>query len=41
MSKYFNYFPKTFYTSNSDSIGVDSVTNIIARFAFENSLKQK
>jgi hypothetical protein len=40
MSKYFNYFPKTFYTSNSDSIGVDSVTNIIARFAFENSLKE-
>ena len=40
MSKYFNYFPKTFYTSNSDSIGVDSITNIIARFAFEDSLKQ-
>jgi hypothetical protein len=40
MAKYFNYFPKTFYSANNNSVGVDSVTNIIARFGFENSLKQ-
>ena len=40
MAKYFNYFPKTFYSANTNSTGVDSVTNIIARFGFENSLKQ-
>jgi len=39
MAKYFNYFPKTFYSSNNTSIGLDSVTNIIARFGFEQSLK--
>ena len=40
MSKYFNYFPKTFYTSNNNSTGIDTVTNIIARFGFENKLKE-
>jgi hypothetical protein len=40
MAKYFNYFPKTFYTSNNRSTGVDTVTNIIARFGFESKLKQ-
>jgi hypothetical protein len=40
MAKYFNYFPKTFYTSNNSTTGLDSVTNIIARFAFENKLKE-
>ena len=40
MSKFFNYYPKTFYTSNNNSTGIDTVTNIIARFAFENSLKE-
>jgi hypothetical protein len=39
MAKYFNYFPKTFYSSNNTSTGLDSVTNIIARFGFEQSLK--
>ena len=39
MAKYFNYFPKTFYSSNNASTGLDSVTNIIARFGFEQSLK--
>jgi len=39
MAKYFNYFPKTFYSSNNASTGLDSVTNIIARFGFEKSLK--
>ena len=40
MAKFFNYYPKTFYTSNNNSTGIDTVTNIIARFAFENSLKE-
>jgi len=40
MAKFFNYYPKTFYTSNNNTTGVDAVTNIIARFGFENQLKQ-
>jgi hypothetical protein len=40
MAKYFNYFPKTFYSANNNNTGLDSVTNITARFGFENSLKQ-
>jgi len=40
MAKYFNYFSKTFYTSDDASPGLDTVTNIISRFAFENSLKE-
>jgi hypothetical protein len=40
MAKYFNYFPKTFYTSDNNSSGVDSVTNIISRFGFERQLKE-
>ena len=40
MAKYFNYFSKTFYTSDDDSPGLDTVTNIISRFVFENSLKE-
>ncbi len=40
MAKFFNYFPKTFYISNNFVTGVDSVTNIIARFSFEKSLKE-
>ena len=40
MAKYFNYFPKTFYTSNNTSTGIDTVTNIIARFGFEKKLKE-
>ena len=39
MSKYFNYFPKTIYTSN-DSGSVDLVTNITSRFAFGQELKE-
>ena len=38
MAKYFRHFPKTFYTSNQDSPGLDSVTNIMARFSIEQSL---
>ncbi len=40
MAKFFNYYPKTLYISNNSSTGIDTVTNIIARFAFEKSLKE-
>jgi hypothetical protein len=40
MAKFFNYFPKTFYTSDNTSSGIDTVTNIIARFGFEKKLKE-
>jgi hypothetical protein len=40
MAKYFNYFPKTFYSANSSTSILDSVTNIIARFGFQESLKE-
>jgi hypothetical protein len=40
MAKFFNYFPKTFYSNNFDSNSLDTVTNIIARFGFESALKQ-
>lgn len=39
MAKYFNFFPKTFYSSNNSTSGLDTVTNIIARFSFEQTLK--
>ena len=40
MAKFFNYFPKTIYTSNTAVGGLDTVTNIIARFGFEKKLKE-
>jgi hypothetical protein len=40
MAKYFNYFPKTFYTSNNDVNGVEAITNIITRFVFDSQLKE-
>jgi hypothetical protein len=40
MAQFFNYYPKTFYSSNAKTSGVDTVTNIITRFSFEDSLKQ-
>ena len=40
MARYFNYFPKTNYSSANNSIITDNVTNIIARYAFENKLKE-
>ena len=40
MAKFFRYYPKTFYTSNNAVTGVDAVTNIIARFSFEQTLKE-
>ena len=39
MSKYFNYFPKTAYFLDENVISADSVTNITARFGFEQSFK--
>jgi len=40
MAQFFNYYPKTFYSSNTNSTGVNTVTNIITRFSFEDALKQ-
>jgi hypothetical protein len=40
MARYFNYFPKTFYSKEVKNQSLDSVTNIIARFAFEETLKK-
>lgn len=40
MARYFNYFPKTLYTANNRTSGLDTVTNIISRVAFEPSLKE-
>ena len=40
MSRFFNYFPKTLYTSDNINSGLDTVTNIISRFGFEKTLKQ-
>ena len=40
MSKFFSYFPKTFYISNNNPVGADTVTNIISRFKFEEALKE-
>lgn len=40
MAKLFNYYPKTYYTSNTKASGLDTVTNIISRFGFEKELKE-
>lgn len=40
MARFFNFFPKTLYTSDGKSSGLDTVTNIIARFGFERTLKE-
>ena len=40
MAKFFNYFPKTLYSTDKAKSGLDTVTNIIARFGFESTLKQ-
>lgn len=40
MAKYFNYFPKTLYSSNNEVSSLDTVTNIISRFSFEKELKE-
>jgi len=40
MASFFNYYPLTYYTVDANTTSLDTVTNIIARFAFENSLKE-
>jgi len=40
MAKFFNFYPTTIYTNSNESTSYDIVTNIIARFAFEKSLKE-
>jgi hypothetical protein len=40
MARYFNYFPKTLYSSNNEVSSLDTVTNIISRFSFERELKE-
>ena len=40
MARFFNYFPKTVYTANTNVSGLDTVTNIISRFGFEQKLKE-
>jgi hypothetical protein len=37
MARYFNYFPKTFYSLQDSVRGLDTVTNITARFSLEQS----
>lgn len=39
MARYFNYFPKTFYSPTSENRNLDVVTNIISRFSFEQEFK--
>jgi hypothetical protein len=40
MATFFSYYPKTFYTSNNNTAGLESVTNLITRFKFDEGLKQ-
>lgn len=41
MADYFNNFPLTYYSSGANTVtSVDTVTNIIARFGFEQTLKE-
>lgn len=40
MANFFNFYPKTFYTSNTQNAGTETVTNIITRFGFEKELKE-
>jgi hypothetical protein len=40
MARFFNFFPKTVYTTENRGNSLDAVTNIIARIGFEESIKQ-
>ena len=40
MAKYFNFFPKTYYTLKDRTNSLDTVTNIIARYNFDDKLKE-
>ena len=39
MARFFNFFPKTLYYKDHAAIGVETVTNIVARVGFEPSFK--
>jgi hypothetical protein len=39
MAKYFNYFPKTYYTNSNTASTLDSVTNILSKFKFQSEFK--
>lgn len=40
MAKYFNFFPKTLYSQEDKKTNLETVTNIISRFTFENDFKE-
>jgi len=40
MANYFGNFPRTFYTKENNSSGVDLITNILSRFSFEKAFKE-
>jgi hypothetical protein len=40
MAKYFNYFPKTLYTLDDKGVKLNTITNVISRFGFEDKLKE-
>lgn len=40
MARFFNHFPKTYYLTSKNNSGLDTVTNIIARFSFEEEFKE-
>jgi hypothetical protein len=39
MAKYFKLFPKTFYTLANNATSVETVTNVIARYNFDDAFK--
>jgi hypothetical protein len=41
MAKYFNYFPQTAYYLSDDNSSLDIVTNIMSRFSFNTTSKDK
>lgn len=40
MPKYFNFFPKTFYSQENKKKSLETVTNIVSRFSFEKNFKE-
>lgn len=40
MAKYFSYFPSTRYKLTDDAVGLDILTNLMARFKLEDSFKE-
>jgi hypothetical protein len=40
MSRYFSYFPKTFYTLNGESTSVDIITDILVRYKLSDDFKE-